>query len=96
MAAHRHGGLQHWAEQFGVPYIDPKKLWPAERIERELGEFVRGANRMPRRREFKKAGLGKLHAAMQRHKGLAHWARHFELEYAARSPGGPSQASGQS
>ena len=80
-------GFEHWAEQFGLPYV-PKNggrrtRWPKQRVERELREFVAGRAVFPGKTDFELAGMARLYGALVTHGGIAHWAECFGLPTSA-------------
>jgi len=58
--------------------LEPKP-WPTDRIEHELGAFVRGRRAWPTAATFASAGRRRLYDQVVRHAGIACWAHHFGL-----------------
>jgi DNA invertase Pin-like site-specific DNA recombinase len=59
-----------------LPAIRP---WPAERIERELADYLTGHRAWPTAPQFAAAGRRRLYDQIVRHAGIACWAHHFGL-----------------
>src|SRR4029077_17848080 len=79
-AAQRHGGIPHWAEQFGLRRAKTRApSWTEERIAQDLGELTRGRSDFPRKCEFDEAGLRPLYEAICRRGGVAQWAERSGL-----------------
>jgi hypothetical protein len=55
------------------------KLWPAERIERELADCLLGRHAWPTPEQFAAAGRRRLYDQVVRQAGIACWAHHFGL-----------------
>lgn len=83
-AVRSHGGIAHWAEEFGVAHHANTLVWSKERVERELLAFLGERKVLPTREEFKAAGEGALYAALAAHGGKEHWLARLGV---ARSSG---------
>jgi DNA invertase Pin-like site-specific DNA recombinase len=75
-----HGGNEHWARKYGLPYQLRQSKWNPKRVERELEAFLAGRERFPTKSEFVEARRGRLYEAIRRHGGLAYWSAQFGLE----------------
>jgi hypothetical protein len=67
-AARAAGGLERWADEFGVslsPARVEKRPWTYERMRSELEAFARGRTEWPPRPEFAEAGLVPLYNAIR-------------------------------
>ncbi|MCW2994134.1 MAG: hypothetical protein JWQ18_1629 [Conexibacter sp.] len=77
-AVGRLGGIELWADRFGLPmsnFRGPHLAWSEERIETELRRLIAGRTAWPRRREFSAAGLDGCYAALWRGAGVPAWAK---------------------
>jgi hypothetical protein len=95
----RFGGMELWAERFGLPMSNlrgPHLAWPEERIESELCALIAGRTEWPRRREFTAAGLDGCYAALWRGAGVRSWAKRMGVPPPPRSRGGRNRPSGKS
>lgn len=71
---------QGWADRLGVTHIDHRRRgWNAERVERELREFVAGRSTWPTQAEFRAAGQARLLYALYAFGGHREWAERFGL-----------------
>lgn len=84
-AVYAHGGRAYWATQFGLHAPDRQRLWPMERIERELGLYLNGWSHFPSKPDFERDGRRRLYNAARRYGGLRHWREHFGLPAANQS-----------
>jgi site-specific DNA recombinase len=72
-AVRGHGGIAHWAEEFGVTHHATPRAWSKQRVERELVTFLDGRTVMPSKETFEAAGQGALYAALASYGGKEHW-----------------------
>ncbi len=84
-AVTQHGGLEHWADEFGVKYKAQRKKWSKERIEPLLIAFVGDRETFPTMDEFEAAGERRLYSAVRTHGGVPYWARRLGLVMIAGS-----------
>lgn len=77
-----YGGVRQWARRLGYePGRAPGEIrWTEKRVRIALEDFLRGQVRWPTGPEFRAAGLGGLHRALQRRGETARWAKEFGLE----------------
>jgi site-specific DNA recombinase len=78
-AVRAHGGIAHWAEEFGVTHHATPRLWSKERVEQELVAFLDGHTVMPSRETFDEAGEAALYSALVSHGGREYWLRRLGL-----------------
>jgi hypothetical protein len=75
-ALRRFGGMELWAQRFGVPmsnFRGPHRTWTDGRIEAALHDLIGERTEWPRRREFSAAGLDGCYAALWRGAGVQAW-----------------------
>ena len=83
MAINRHGGVDRWIDEFGLPRQHRLKgqtgYWTEQRIRDRLATICNGRTIFPTRMEFQRAGLSGMAYAMQRDRGIEWWARQTGL-----------------
>jgi DNA invertase Pin-like site-specific DNA recombinase len=84
-AVRSHGGIAHWAEEFGVTHHATSQVWSKQRVEDELVAFLDGRTVMPSREMFDEAEQGPLYSALAAHGGKEYWLDRLGL----RSSSGP-------
>jgi site-specific DNA recombinase len=78
-AVRSHGGVAHWAEEFGVGHHATLRVWSKERVERELVAFLGQRTVLPTKVEFDDADRSALYAALASHGGKEYWLARLEL-----------------
>lgn len=78
-AVRAHGGIAHWAEEFGLVHHSTARAWSKERVERELVAFVGKRKVLPTRHEFEVADQRALYCALISYGGKEHWLRRLGL-----------------
>jgi DNA invertase Pin-like site-specific DNA recombinase len=92
IALRRFGGMELWAQRFGLPtstFKGPHRTWTDERIEAALRELIGDSTPWPRRREFKAAGLDGCYGAIWKHAGVAAWIERMHVTLPAERAGAP-------
>ncbi|HTU78565.1 MAG TPA: hypothetical protein VMF09_07380 [Solirubrobacteraceae bacterium] len=82
-AVKRLGGVEVWAEKFGLARpnhsLGSTRIWDHERLEQSIGPLIRYVGRWPTKSEFRQAGLESALGAVYRHRGIEYWRKHFGL-----------------
>ena len=83
VAINRHGGVDRWIDEFGLPRQHRLKgqtgYWTEQRIRDRLATICNGRTIFPTRMDFQRAGLSGMVYAMQRDRGIEWWARQTGL-----------------
>ncbi len=82
-AVRNHGGMGHWAEEFGLTCRRKRRVWTKERIEPELIAFLDGRDTLPTMKEFGEAGQAHLFSALYSCGGVSYWAKQLDLSIVA-------------
>jgi len=80
-AVKRLGGVEVWAERFGLERQKQSsgstRVWDQQRLEQSIGPLVRYLGRWPTKGEFRQAGLESAHGALYRYGGIEYWRERF-------------------
>jgi len=78
-ALYRHGGVEYWAKEMGLPGGDRSqggvRHWTDETIRETLSAFFGDREDWPSQREFDEAGLHALREALRHYGGPERWAK---------------------